>query len=494
MREAGWALEGWPEALAPAGRWLCRALASGEPPRGEAFLFSERPRLSLRIEGERVLPGEGGWDAASIDAVARLALRDLFGEPEALAVAEALLARSPDLPTRAEIAEVMLGMGRVEQAAALLAPDVEASPLSALLWGRAELAAGRRETAREALLRVARDAPEPSLREHAARGLSELGDLPTLIELSLAEPDASARSGLACLLQETDAEAAHQALAAALGEGGERAERAAGILEQHLDPDSVDPLLAALDDPRPPARRHAAELLGKLDDLRAVPALTARLQDPEPPVRAAAAWALGDLAAGESTAPLIETTRDPDPAVRAFACRALAELRDPAAEPTLLALLAADDYAPARRWAAQALVELDGSAAEHPARAAACRAALADADPEVRGHAATALGRLRADDAIPVLLELLADPDDEVRWSAIDALAAASDRASCEQPLRELLRDPAVSTTVAQAALEALLAFGLAPGDLRSDLEHLAASAEREALRSMASQALARLG
>jgi HEAT repeat protein len=49
---------------------------------------------------------------------------------------------------------------------------------------------------------------------------------------------------------------------------------------------------------------------------------------------------------------------------------------------------------------------------------------LSDADPNLRMHAALALGQLRSDEAVPALIAALEDPDTNVRFHAIEALGS----------------------------------------------------------------------
>ena len=49
---------------------------------------------------------------------------------------------------------------------------------------------------------------------------------------------------------------------------------------------------------------------------------------------------------------------------------------------------------------------------------------LSDADPNLRMHAALALGQLRSHSAVPALIDALDDPDDNVRFHAIEALGS----------------------------------------------------------------------
>jgi HEAT repeat protein len=94
---------------------------------------------------------------------------------------------------------------------------------------------------------------------------------------------------------------------------------------------------------------------------------------------------------------------------------ALAEV-EPGLLPRLQAALT-DDDADRRWWAVRALAQLDGAEATR-----ALLGALGDADPAVRAAAAHALGLRKAPEAVPPLLNNLADPSEYLARLAADAL------------------------------------------------------------------------
>lgn len=99
-----------------------------------------------------------------------------------------------------------------------------------------------------------------------------------------------------------------------------------------------------------------------------------------------------------------------------------------------------------RRW--QSAYELSMELARHPelARDEALFAETlqtfegAGEQPEVRRYLALALGRFARREAVPALIEALADPDEETRLYAALALGAVGDPAAAA-PLGQLLRD-----------------------------------------------------
>lgn len=108
---------------------------------------------------------------------------------------------------------------------------------------------------------------------------------------------------------------------------------------------------------------------------------------------------------------------DPDPDVRATAAKAFVAIRAREAVPHLIRSLAEDPFAPARANAAWALGQTGGTGV-----VAALRKALADEDTWVRLRAVTALGRLRAREAVPDLAPLSNDPNSMVRERAREVL------------------------------------------------------------------------
>jgi HEAT repeat protein len=156
-------------------------------------------------------------------------------------------------------------------------------------------------------------------------------------------------------------------------------------------------------------RAFAAELLGRVGGAKAVPALLETVQ----------------------------ATRTEDSDVREIALRALARIADPGAvEPLIAALSSADTWLTARiadiitrhgEAAVDPLMTLLTSSTHHPARA----------------WAANVLGEVRAQRAFPLLVRALNDQDDEVRGKAATALGRLGDRRAIHHLLEHLLTDTA---------------------------------------------------
>lgn len=157
---------------------------------------------------------------------------------------------------------------------------------------------------------------------------------------------------------------------------------------------SLPALLAALSDEDSTVRQEVAEALGKLHDPRAVDPLMNALQDENTPVRASAVAALAKLGNERAIEPLIALlTQDKNTFVRARAVSALGTLG-----------------------------QVDSASVFVP-----IVSALKDRDPIVRSMAVTALGKLSDTCIHDLLLELLNNPDGDVRSAAVLTLAHVGD-------------------------------------------------------------------
>jgi HEAT repeat protein len=156
-------------------------------------------------------------------------------------------------------------------------------------------------------------------------------------------------------------------------------------------------------------RAFAAELLGRVGNAKAVPAL---LQT-------------------------VRATRTEDADVREIALRALARIGDPrAVEPLIEALKTADT------WLAPRIADIltrHGPIVVEPLLAVLDHSGR---DP-ARAWAANVLGEVRAEQAFPVLVRALDDPDDEVRAKSATALGRLGDQRAMSYLLDRLLTDPA---------------------------------------------------
>lgn len=215
-------------------------------------------------------------------------------------------------------------------------------------------------------------------------------------------------------------------------------------------------------------RAHAAEVLGLVGVPSAVPALVASLRDPHEDVasvKAAAATALARIQAEEAIPLLVAELRVTDAGSSPRVAEALTRFGAPAVPP-LVELLRDEEHPQAAVWAARILGRIGDTAATVPllerlydrvdtvrmaatealgvlgdrrATQALLRAALSDPMPQVRAHAAGAIGRMGAEASIDVLVAALADPDYGTRVRALEALEMIrpDDTGALERSLRD---------------------------------------------------------
>jgi len=196
------------------------------------------------------------------------------------------------------------------------------------------------------------------------------------------------------------------------------AEFCAGALGGRSAKAALDPLLKALK--TWPVRRYvAAWALGEIGEPRAIPALVAALGDRDIEVAKYATRSLIKFGK-EATDALLKALADPAEQTRHYAVRALGEIQDPRSADTLLALAGKVDRA-VHLWALGRLGDRRGFEI--------VAAAVADPDRDVRLTAIQALNDLGDQRAVPVLTAALADPEWMIReWAARGLESITGDR------------------------------------------------------------------
>ena len=194
------------------------------------------------------------------------------------------------------------------------------------------------------------------------------------------------------------------------------------------------------------------------------------LRDRHWEVRVEATEALGRLKSSEALPPLLGCLRDDDKEVRAEAARALGQLGDPGGVEALVNALVEPDVG-VRQAAVRALIKISPSWEQLPAAKEAAPnvwAALRQKDPAVQFAAAEVLRRLgespsasppppdKREAAISTLIELLRDPDPDLRRTAAQSLTRLTARRAAAD-LEAALGDS--DSTVRQAAATALKAL-----------------------------------
>jgi HEAT repeat protein len=197
---------------------------------------------------------------------------------------------------------------------------------------------------------------------------------------------------------------------------------AAEVLAQVRDPKAVSALLSALGGEYYTVRGRAARALGEIGDPEAVQPLLGALKDGELEVRIAAVKALGKFKLPETFDSMADLLlEDPQIEARQAAAQALGETRHPQAIPYLMIALRDPFWWYEREQAADALLEAIagmGTAAVEP-----LLEALNDSEGTVRRFAAMLLGRIKDSRAVKPLGMALYDTHFEVGRVAAESLA-----------------------------------------------------------------------
>ncbi len=322
--------------------------------------------------------------------------------------------------------------------------------------------------------------PSAEVRAEAAAAIGRLGDedAPMLLfELLGDESELIQESAMEALSRMSPERVRPLLLQALAGDEPEAPVRAAQTLGLLRDPAAADALMAAVRSPREALRAAALQALGEMSSPGVVGVVRGALADESSLVRQQAVLALGRLRDPEAAEDLLVLLEDADgdPRLCFAAVRALGQIRNAAAVPRLLPLLA-DSRKGLRIAAVEALGQIRAAAAVQPLleilrdtdrnlRRAAAEAlgeigdpqaaaplvvALEDEHWSVRCAAAAAVARLRSPKAVPALVLRLDDADATVRRAAVSALGEIADPRSASH-LLSALSDAALQATAAEA-------------------------------------------
>jgi HEAT repeat protein len=173
---------------------------------------------------------------------------------------------------------------------------------------------------------------------------------------------------------------------------------------------------------------------------------------------------------------LIKALSYKDPEIKIAAADALGPLGDPMAVEPLAALIG-DDEAGVRRAVVRALSARGGVRVVEPlivaledkdpnvrtvAAQAVYRRLMTDPDQDARRATATALGRIRAADAVESLVKAIMDPDETVRVASVKALAAIGDPAAVPPLIVMLAHEQLRAKTTGRSSLAVERAAGQA--------------------------------
>jgi HEAT repeat protein len=245
--------------------------------------------------------------------------------------------------------------------------------------------------------------------------------------------------------------------------------------------------VAGLRDRSAARRIDACRIAGRLGDPGAIPLLVERLRDPDLGVRREAIRALGDLRAREAIPRIVDAIEAMGEWSNLLLVMALVRM-GPESTPAVAALLLASGSPGMTKALLQVTSRLGlatnpetiralgshpdpeirveavrvlGSIAPSPDASAVCLAAMNDSEWPVRALAASSLGRLRDERAVPRLARAMGDPAYWVRHHVAEALAALGEPGG--EALRQGLRD--ANPFVRDMAAQTLFMRGLAEGE-----------------------------
>ena len=268
------------------------------------------------------------------------------------------------------------------------------------------------------------------------------------------------------------------------GLGEQVLEGGPGLAALTRDPAVTAALIDALQAPEPGVRSMAASMLGRTSVEGAGTALVDAVDDdPDPAVQAAALIALAELGGPPTAAAAAEARlADPDPHVRKAALRALEAVVQD--RETVLAIPILEELAADPEPDVRAALACLYGAVDLDAEAEAIIAELLDGtDEEARAAGLDAIRRLGRRVPAGIAGESLADPSPRVRAAAIEAIAAgAGEDAPIEEELAALDDD---APTVRAAAARAVRAREHVPPELFDILSGPSPRAQDAALSAL---------
>ncbi len=237
-------------------------------------------------------------------------------------------------------------------------------------------------------------------------------------------------------------------------------EAAVGALANLPDAIPDGELVKMLKDESQVLRMNTARLLGRLGSAALVDELGFALKDSQSRVRQAVVGALALIGTDDAVRYLTYALTDEDPSIRISAALSLGEIGGKGVLDSLM-ILSADPDSVVRVAAAKALGALKDRAAVKT-----LVDLLQDRSGFVVTSALESLGAIGGDDARQAIIEMLSAPDEEIRRTAISALAPFS---RVEQYLLPFLEDKDWAARIAAVRI-----LGVNPsGEVRKELERL---------------------
>lgn len=206
---------------------------------------------------------------------------------------------------------------------------------------------------------------------------------------------------------------------------------------------------------------------GGIDPQQTERVLTAAVLDSRPAMRMTAASILGFLGCATAVPVLIEALHDPVPAVQRESVKALGHTGNPAAVPALLSLLQhADEQLGNQIFSTLARLG--------PVAVPALLESSTSSSPWMRWHCIRALGEIRDQRALPVLVRALADTDHSVAWMAAKGLIPFGRR--CVGPVLHLLMSASTTPWLVETASYVLSSQPSLKSFLEPLLQHMHAA------------------
>jgi len=255
--------------------------------------------------------------------------------------------------------------------------------------------------------------------------------------LAVKDRDPAVRRGALFILQQMEVTSSAPTIQAALSDPDVSVQvQAIRAVAHFRGQGSLKLLLEKVDTGYPPVVRDAAiEALARFGD-EALPSLRSLYVQGGPEMRVAAVRALGGTGTPEGIGTVRSALSDKSALVRYYACRAIADAGDTSSAGAVAALLGDPD--PAVREAAGEACARIPEAAEK-----ALFGLLRRGTPLEKIEAATAVRKAAYRPAVPLLAEVIRDPQPEVRLSAAAALMVLSGPDGVEA-LVNGLRDPQI--------------------------------------------------
>ncbi len=227
--------------------------------------------------------------------------------------------------------------------------------------------------------------------------------------------------------------------------------------------DEHEQLMRELEDVSPVIRAGAVKSLAKLGDDEAYTLVSRSLQDPSAVVRIAAVQAMGDFKERDTSAAIVRASLDRDAEVREVAVGMLRKLAGDRARDALVKMLLRGEPDPKVRQAAYAALEEKGLSGQRLAGEMAesqmtrARERLAKGNPAERLQIVQMAGRLVHPEGIDLVIEGLADSDQDVVIAALGVLDGRGGQPALQR-LQLLLSDQVKEIRL--AAARALAGYG----------------------------------